>query len=100
MGQLAYRVRISLYVSAFLACTIFTQSISFDVAPADDCGQLSKHVVRLRAEYQEAARAAARADSNVGFDELTAILDKIVDAKRRMRSLGCGEKKKHPRNNF
>ncbi len=100
MGRLTYRLRISLYASSLLACAIFTQSISFDVASADDCGKLSKRVMRLRAEYQDAARVAAKADSNVGFDELTAILDKIVDAKRRMRSLGCGEKKKSPRNDF
>ncbi len=67
---------------------------------ADDCAKLSKEVIRLRGEYRQAAQKASQTDAVVGFDDLTTILDKIVDAKRRMRGLGCGEPKRGHKKTF
>jgi len=92
---------ISLFAFALLVCNLFLGStLGLGLARADECAKLNKTVIRLRADYRDAASRAAQADSNVGFEELTGILDKIVDARRRMRNLGCREGKATPKNNY
>ena len=100
MRRLAHCIHIAPYVYALLTYALFTGLAGVGLAEADDCGKLNKEVTRLKAEYRDAASMAAQADPDTGFDHLTAILDKIVDAKRRMRNLGCGERKRSPKRNF
>ncbi len=93
-------MRLAIFMLALFAGALFSVLGSARSVLADDCAKLSKEVVRLKAEYREAARVASQPDSGVGFDDLTTILDKIVDAKRRMRGLGCGDAKKSRKKNF
>jgi hypothetical protein len=99
-GQRRDSVRLAIFSLALFAGAVSGVLASAGVTLGDDCTKFSKEVIRLRAEYRETARNASQTDSSVGFDELTAILDKIVDAKRRMRDLGCGEAKKSHKKHF
>jgi hypothetical protein len=60
-----------------------------------DCPALNKELGRLRLHYHKQAQEAGSGTGAVSFDELTAILDRIVDLKNSMRRLNCDIPPRH-----
>lgn len=56
---------------------------------AQDCPRLNKELGRLRLHYHKQAQEVLSKTGTVGFQELTATLDRIVDLKNSMRRLNC-----------
>lgn len=77
-----------IWATLLLGLSIFVWTPS-DVGAADDCRTLSKNLAKLREDYRRMGQQASAAPSSVTFDDLTAVLDKIVHLRRSMRKLDC-----------
>ena len=74
-------------LAVFLLFTLVAPS--FAAGAAAGCPALKKQLARLRMEYQRYATSPELKPDASGFDELTELLDKIVDVKAEMRKSGC-----------
>lgn len=73
--------------SAILLLSSYTHAL--------DCPTLNKELGRLRLSYHKQAQGALSPNGAISFDDLAAILDKIVELKNSMRRLDCDIPPRH-----
>jgi len=82
--------------AAILGFFIFVWTL-LDIAAADDCRKLRNNLGKLREDYRRMGQQGSTDPSSVTFEDLTAVLDKIVEVRRSMRKLDCDSHTKKKR---
>jgi len=69
-------------------CLLLSGAPAF-AASSKSCAAMTRDLARLRTEYHAYVTSPAAKDGGITFDDLTQVVDKIVDLKNDMRKAGC-----------
>jgi len=72
-------------VQIFLILAVILPGVAF----AKSCGTMTQELSKLRQEYHKFATTPPADGAAIAFDELAAMLDKIVALKHDMRKSNC-----------